>query len=135
MVGVANANFLKDFPNEKHFRIHMGTNISNVYQLVEALEVMNDETFNHHVTSKKNDFKEWVQNVIEDKKLAESLRNVKTKEFMAKKIKDRIKGIEKGTGDTKVVLSTQRLNKFGIIDFSIGVAVGIVIGILLCSIV
>jgi len=122
-------NVLRKVGSDKHFKIHMGTDISSLSELVEALEVMSEESFNHHVTKNKNDFKAWIEHVIKDEELASSLAAVKTKEFMAKKIKDRIAE----SGKAKVVVTEKKLNKFGLIDFSIGVAVGVILGILLCS--
>ena len=55
---------------------------------------MRDEQFKYHVNKEKNDFWNWVRNIIEDKKLARDIEKVKTKKTMIKKIKSRIDRIE-----------------------------------------
>ena len=45
-----------------------------------ALKKMKNETFMHHVNEKKNDFSNWVEEVFGNKRLAEELRKIKTKQ-------------------------------------------------------
>jgi len=52
-----------------------GKIIANLVELRDTLASMADEVFQHHVTSDRNDFAEWVQHVLADQELAELLRS------------------------------------------------------------
>lgn len=53
-----------------------GAIISNLVELRDALDAMEAEVFEHHVTEKKNDFADWVEFVLGDTELAAKLRGV-----------------------------------------------------------
>ncbi len=55
---------------------------------------MSFETFHYHVNPYKNDFANWVNDVIGDKILADELRKVKTRKSMARHVRMRIKQLE-----------------------------------------
>jgi len=38
---------------------------------------MNDWVFNHHVNNSRNDFANWVNDILEEKTLAEDLKSLK----------------------------------------------------------
>ncbi|MEM2144077.1 MAG: hypothetical protein QW279_01845 [Candidatus Jordarchaeaceae archaeon] len=89
--------FLADVPPDKIFYVFKGPTLRNMEQLAQALEKMSDEQFNHHRSDSKNDFYNWVSQVIGDKKLADDLTKAKTKAATAKKVKERVaylKGIK-----------------------------------------
>lgn len=54
-----------------------GAILSNLIELSELLSTMPDEVFNHHVTRTKNDFADWIADVLDDAELASSLRSAK----------------------------------------------------------
>jgi uncharacterized protein YegL len=88
---------LADVPADKSFYVFKGPTLRNMEQLAQALEKMSDEQFNHHRNDAKNDFYNWVSQVIGDKKLADDLTKAKTKSATAKKVKERVaylKGIK-----------------------------------------
>jgi hypothetical protein len=119
--------FLSDAKQEQYFKIHLGTNIGNLSELKEALTIMSDESFRHHVTSQKNDFSNWVRDVIKDKDLAREISNVRERERMRDIITLRISELEKvATGETfkEDVKST-------VLDFLMGVIVGFIIGLII----
>ena len=86
---------LSDAPEQHHFRLHMGTNIRNLKELAEALEIMADRTFFHHVGDGKNDFSSWIRDVFHDQKLANDLLSSKNKESAASKLRSRINSLKK----------------------------------------
>lgn len=47
----------------------------NMPQFIAAVKKLNDEEFKHHVNSDKNDFYNWVNDVVGDKELAEKLKD------------------------------------------------------------
>ncbi|WXG39781.1 MAG: hypothetical protein WED07_02965 [Candidatus Freyarchaeum deiterrae] len=87
---VAAKKYLADVPMDKSFYVFKGPTLRNMEQLGQALDKMSDEQFNHHRSDSKNDFYNWVTQVIGDKKLAEELQKSKTKVATAKKVKERV---------------------------------------------
>ncbi|MEK6849921.1 MAG: DUF5752 family protein [Nanoarchaeota archaeon] len=65
-------------PEEKIFVLKDGKKLRTLYELIDELETMNDDVFKHHVTSLKNDFANWVQEVFNSKPLADALRKLQT---------------------------------------------------------
>ena len=66
---------MQDVPEEKKFWVVDGTTIKNLEELSQSLRAMNEETFNYHVNENKNDFYNWIKDVIQDEELAESIQN------------------------------------------------------------
>jgi hypothetical protein len=64
--------------------------LTNLYELIDALETMSDETFRHHVNPAKNDFAQWVQDVFSEHTLAHELRSCATAEANAQTIVNHI---------------------------------------------
>lgn len=60
------------------FWITDGTVLSNLIELRDAFQKMEKEVFSHHVNKDKNDFAEWVENVLNDADCASALRKSKT---------------------------------------------------------
>lgn len=80
---------LADVPHEHAFRFHDGRTLRNMGELREALKTMNKDTFAFHVSSQKNDFSNWVRNVIGDQKLARDLDRSSNRTQAAKKVAER----------------------------------------------
>ena len=57
-----------------------GRVISNLIELQQALGDMADEVFVHHVTKEKNDFADWIENVLGDVELAKNFRTANGKD-------------------------------------------------------
>jgi hypothetical protein len=70
---------LKEAPEEHCFVLCNGEKVKSVLALADALEVLSDDVFNHHVTFDRNDFSNWVNDVFKDEDLAMSLAGVKDK--------------------------------------------------------
>ena len=81
---------LKSVDHDFSFKLKIGSEITNLSELVQALEIMDDETFSHHVSKKNNDFANWVKDIILDNKLSLKLKKSKTKKKMIKLIDNRI---------------------------------------------
>lgn len=54
-----------------------GQVLENLDQLQVAFGSMADEVFLHHVSKDRNDFADWVENVLKDKECAQSLRKAR----------------------------------------------------------
>lgn len=83
-----------DVPSEHRFWLVKGGEIGNLEELDKALEEMDNDTFKHHVTDKRNDFEVWVRNSIKDETLADTLVNIKSKDATYKAVKLRIKSLK-----------------------------------------
>lgn len=68
-----------------------GKILKSIHDLADAFEKMKDEVFLYHVTKEKNDFSKWVGDILGDKKLAQSLKQAKTKSQASTKVRARIK--------------------------------------------
>lgn len=90
--------YLCDAAPGQCFWVNNGPILKNLDELANALPEINDETFNHHVNREKNDFSNWVNEVVGDKKLANDLLSSRSKESALKKIKDRLNSLKKKAG-------------------------------------
>jgi hypothetical protein len=65
--------YLADVPQEHVFWCRDGRILKNLRELCDALGAMSDDTFTYHVNAAKNDFSNWVKDVIKDDALAGDL--------------------------------------------------------------
>jgi protoporphyrinogen oxidase len=63
-------------PVEFVFWCHDGRIFSDLAELAEGLAAMSDETFAYHSNAEKQDFSNWVRNIIGDELLANYLYNL-----------------------------------------------------------
>ena len=82
---------LSNVPETNQFWCKDGIALSNLKDLKSALQSMSNETFMHHVNSEKNDFYNWINDIIGDKELADKLRSLQSKNSVTKEVKNRIK--------------------------------------------
>ena len=73
---------LTTVPQEHYFHAANGTIIRGILELDQALEHMSEETFSYHVNSTKNDFANWIRNIIKDEALAAKIGNTDNKQAM-----------------------------------------------------
>jgi len=86
---------LSDVNPEHNFWVHDGRILKNIRELLYALKNMKKDVFNYHVNKEKNDFANWINDIIKDTKLAKDMSKTKGKKEIIKKISKRIKWIEK----------------------------------------
>jgi hypothetical protein len=60
-------------PAEYVFWCHDGSIFADINELAEGLAAMSDETFAYHCNLEKQDFSNWVRDVIGDEQLAADL--------------------------------------------------------------
>ena len=85
---------LSDVAPEKQFWVHDGPVLKSLADLSSALKEMSDDTFSYHLNASKNDFANWIKDVIEDTDLTSSIARVKTKKSFEKKIEERLAELE-----------------------------------------
>lgn len=124
---------LSKVPADKAFYVHNGGQITGLKELAESLETMPDESFAYHVSSEKNDFANWVNDILMDENLAKELRKTQNKGKMARLVKKRLEKLE----------TVHNIDKFGsgyavrsaVMDFLIGIVVGVIIGLIVAAVV
>lgn len=87
-------NVVLSAPDEKCFWVCDGRILRNLNDLAAALKSMSEPTFKYHVSKSKNDFMKWIKEVLQDNKLARSLRRVKTRMSTLEKVEARIKALQ-----------------------------------------
>jgi hypothetical protein len=76
------SNELASFKNVKpgeYFYLNNRMVLKNLHDLIDILEVVDDETYKHHVSGNRNDFSEWIQAVFKNNELAEKVKNAGSK--------------------------------------------------------
>ncbi len=81
---------LLDAPEDKVFWVNGGQVLRNLKELGEALNTMSDEAYTYHANGQKNDFIQWVRDVIGDDKLAGKLKGISTRAQVAKAVSSRV---------------------------------------------
>ena len=85
--------WLGDVPEEKVFWCHDGRVVKNMAELAGAIKEMNNDTFEYHLNSDKNDFSTWVRDVIGDTTLAGQLARVASQATALRKVEMRVSSI------------------------------------------
>ena len=127
------AELLEDVKEESHFRLHMGTNICNLKQLSEALDIMAEEAFKHHVTATKNDFASWIRLSVGDEELAKSIEGLKDRRKIADRMRRRIDYLERIRGQN--ILAPKDFLTCGATDFVLGAIIGFVVGMIVAVVI
>jgi hypothetical protein len=84
------SGYLADVPQEHVFWCNDGRILKNVRELCDALGAMSDDTFAYHVNTAKNDFSNWVKDVIKDDTLAGDLLKAANARAAVTVVTDRI---------------------------------------------
>ena len=79
-------HILSDVKPESCFWMSDGVVMHNLYELKDGLLTMSLPTFTHHVQTGRNDFANWIRDIIKDNDLADQIRNLDSKESMARVI-------------------------------------------------
>lgn len=88
-------HLLRDVEPEKSFWLNCGPILRNLEGFSGVLENLDDERFGYHVNAEKNDFAKWIEEVVEDKKLAKEILKTKTRASMLKAVRSRISLLKK----------------------------------------
>ena len=83
-------SWLVNVAQDKAFWRHDGGVVKNLDELAAALRAMSEETFRYHATVDKNDFSNWVRDVIGDATLANQLQKAMTQATAARKVETRL---------------------------------------------
>lgn len=131
---------LSEVEPRHYFRIKDGSVVKSLADLVIKLELMDDETFSHHVGKDRNDFASWIADIIKDRELADKLKDVKTKKKIIEFIEERIHELVKLQRNLNIMQSSspikpkQQLPKgmdSTLKEYIYGLVIGIIIGVLI----
>ncbi len=86
-----NGKLLAKVPAEYVFWCHDGNIFTDIYDLMEGLNTMSDETFAYHSNLEKHDFSNWIREIMGDDELADALARVADKSEAVSCIYARIK--------------------------------------------
>ena len=81
---------LGDVPDDKQFWCHDGKVIKNLSGMEGAFNSMSDEVFHYHSREDRNDFSNWIKDVVGDEKLARDLSKAKSRIQASKAVAQRI---------------------------------------------
>ena len=126
-------HILREVKGNSSFRLHMGADIKSLKELAEALDIMADKAFSHHITESRNDFSVWVRDVLGDEELARKIAQMKNKAAIRFAIIRRIEEHENKMAETHV--TTTELLNMGAVDFLIGMIIGFVGGIIVAMVI
>jgi len=93
-VKLDSAGILVDIDGDKRFFCEDGCVIKNLNELIDCLNHMTEEVFHHHVTSDKNDFSNWIRDVLGDEKLAGELYGAGSPQEATKIVSERLASLQ-----------------------------------------
>jgi hypothetical protein len=82
-----------DVPADKVFWCHDGKVLTNIAELADALRNMSEDTYRYHVNADKNDFANWLRDVVGDATLAGQVAKSATKAVAASKVESRVRSL------------------------------------------
>ena len=95
---------------KRYFLVKDGTAIKNLFELAKTLDDMPEDVFRHHVNESKNDFYNWIKDVIRNKRLAEKILSIKDRKQMQKIIGEDIqKKVLKNMGKKPVIKTPRKM--------------------------
>ncbi len=82
--------YLAQVPSEHLFWCHDGRVFRDMSDLARALDTMSEEVFSYHANVEKNDFANWVRDVIGDQQLADELVRARGRGVAAAAVQRRV---------------------------------------------
>lgn len=88
-------NALSDVPMENHFWLCDGSVLKNLGELLKTMRRMKKDIYNYHVNEERNDFSNWIKDIVGDTKLAGELSKTESKKAAIMVLGERIKWLKK----------------------------------------
>jgi len=88
-------SMLSNMPEEKVFWCNDGRIFRNMRDMGDGLSSMTEETYGYHAHADKNDFANWVRDVIRDGDLAKNISKATNRTQAAKVVADRVSLLER----------------------------------------
>lgn len=87
--------YLADVGEEYVFRCHDSRVFKNLRELRDGLANMIDEVYAYHANAEKNDFSNWVRDIIKDETLAAELQGLISRGEATRRVGSRIARLSK----------------------------------------
>ena len=87
--------YLANVPEEYVFRCHDSCVFKNLRELRDGLADMSEENYTYHANTEKNDFSNWVSDIIQDERLAVDLKNAKSRAEAVNRVGNRITALSR----------------------------------------
>jgi len=121
---------LRDVKPENYFRVCSGAELASLEEFLDALKTMSEDAFKHHVKDGKNDFSDWVRDVIKDDELADALIHATTREETMQIVRKRLYVIK-----DHLSRNCPHHNMFcNIREFMVGAGIGLFLGLILAKV-
>jgi len=78
----------------KALKLRNKKKIKNLKEMYDAIYVMDEKTFNHHVNKYRNDFSLWIEEELNDERLARALSRSLTKDWFIRVLSGEVAHIE-----------------------------------------
>lgn len=82
--------FLQGVDPSVAFYINGGGLVNSLEELAAALVSMEDQTYKFHANSDKNDFANWIKEIVKDQNLAKEMLRARNRTSAARKVSSRI---------------------------------------------
>jgi len=83
---VVKSNRLVSAKPEHYFILVTGVPLKSLKELVNSFETMNDWVFNHHVNESRNDFSNWIKDILKLEDLSTEIKEIRNIREMELKI-------------------------------------------------
>ncbi|MDP7115675.1 MAG: hypothetical protein QF632_04995 [Candidatus Woesearchaeota archaeon] len=105
---MAKHKLLKKVKPEHEFILRTGVTIKSLEDLSRILKKMDEEVFSHHVNDTKNDFKNWINDIVKDEQLADTLGSLIKKNEILSAIESRINQLQKKKKNIKLAAKVSK---------------------------
>lgn len=102
--------FMEDVHPNSRFYTWDGSVLNNISDLYDHLLNMDNLTYSHHVTKNKNDFHNWIKDVIKDQQLADNILQSSSREETRSLINERINQLVTKSDEPTFINSNPALN-------------------------
>lgn len=85
---INDAKKLEEIKPENYFYLRTGTPVRSLKELAEVLKFMSDQDFKYHVNDKKNDFANWIRDILKKRSLAEKIRDTIVKKELLETLEE-----------------------------------------------
>ena len=79
---------MSQITEKEAFRLRNGEVLWSLKDLKDKLPTISEEDFVYHVSNPRNDFSNWIEGVFGKAELAKSIRRIKTKKGLLKKLEE-----------------------------------------------
>jgi hypothetical protein len=99
---MSGSRLLEDVREDQCFFVNDGSSVRNIFDLLDRIRSMPLHTFVHHVNDDRNDFRNWIRDVLDDEVLASRLDGKSSRNELADEIQARIDELRQEKSESQV---------------------------------